>query len=226
MDLSGRAFGDWTVVRLSERNEFRKPPIWSCRCICGTERDVLGNSLRQGKSTGCGCRQYQFHKERLTKHGHASDGAETKTYGVWRGMRARCLNPKHVSYRYYGGRGIKICERWNSFENFLADMGPVPPGLTIERDDNDSNYEPSNCRWATREEQVANKGGNFLLGHTRTQGETAPGAKLKAADIQKIRELRGKKSQRRVGLEFGICQSAVSQIQIGRTWASVARVAL
>lgn len=90
------------------------------------------------------------------KHGHASKN-RTSTYTVWKSMRQRCLNPKNAAWPSYGGRGISICERWNSFPNFLSDMGVRPPGLTLERKDNGSGYEPDNCKWATRSEQGRNK---------------------------------------------------------------------
>lgn len=97
----------------------------------------------------------------------------TKTYRSWESMKQRCLNPNFSSYKWYGGRGVKICERWlgqSGFENFLSDMGEVPNGLTLERIDNNGNYEPSNCRWATRKEQCRNrKTGAFITFHGRTQ---------------------------------------------------------
>ena len=95
------------------------------------------------------------------RHGHTRNGKESSEYISWAHMKTRCQNPNNDRYHRYGGRGIKVCERWQSFENFLADMGVRPPGLTLERMDNDSNYEPGNCKWATQKEQANNKGVHF-----------------------------------------------------------------
>lgn len=96
-------------------------------------------------------------------HGHARDGAISKTYGVWKSMRHRCRNKNDPNYHHYGGRGITVCERWNSFENFLADMGEKPDGLTLEREDNDRGYGPDNCRWASWSDQHRNTRHNRML---------------------------------------------------------------
>jgi hypothetical protein len=92
-----------------------------------------------------------------TRHGHAQGASVTKTYSSWKAMKARCFNPRRAKYEYYGGRGITVCDRWLLFDNFLADMGLRPEDGTIDRIDPDGDYEPSNCRWATWAEQVANK---------------------------------------------------------------------
>jgi hypothetical protein len=91
------------------------------------------------------------------RHGHAIKYIHTSTYNSWSGMLQRCLNPNNTRFRYYGGRGITVCQRWLIFENFLADMGERPAGLSIDRKDNDGNYELGNCRWATQSQQVANR---------------------------------------------------------------------
>ncbi len=105
----------------------------------------------------------RFVKDLPRKHGHAIAGKIGRTYRCWLHMRERCFTPSTKQFEDYGGRGITICERWNDFSNFLADMGEVPPGLTLDRRDNDGHYEPSNCRWATRREQQGNRRNSRLV---------------------------------------------------------------
>jgi hypothetical protein len=132
--------GDKTCVACSRSHKW----VLLHRLITGAERRVEhinGNGLDNRRANLRVC------------HGMT----KTKTYVVWIGLRARCENPRHRAYRNYGGRGIRVCERWGLFSNFLADMGEQPPGMTIERRDNDGNYEPSNCYWTTRAAQNGNK---------------------------------------------------------------------
>lgn len=151
-DLTGKIFSRLTVVGLHERRGGAS--YWKCMCECGSERIVIYHSLTQKHTKSCGCLNIDNQRERHTTHG----AAFTKEYNVWRGVKQRCYYPKHSQFKHYGGRGIKMHPSWiNSFETFIGDMGPRPSDkYSIDRKDNDGNYEPSNCRWATKGEQSNN----------------------------------------------------------------------
>lgn len=164
-NVVGQRYGRLTIIAddLPSRHGHRRV---RCGCDGGTvechEVEVWLSFLRSGRTKSCGC---------LAREKMALVGAKSKTHGcsggnipqtpeyrIWCAMKARCLNPKHKSYKNYGGRGIKVCERWLRFENFLADVGLRPsPSLTFDRPDNNGNYEPGNWRWATRKEQTDNR---------------------------------------------------------------------
>lgn len=159
IDITGSTFGKWTVVR---RTDYKKVVKYLCRCECGIERVVLSASLRSGKSVSCGCfrpeTQYQ-----LARREHRG------AYVSWVGMKQRVGYPGHIEFHRYGGRGIAMDPRWKSFEVFLADMGPRPPGTSIDRIDTDGNYEPGNCKWSTRAEQMSNTSRCVLVEHEGEQ---------------------------------------------------------
>lgn len=148
-------------------------PMWLFQCDCGKQVRIRTQSVRIGRSKSCGCWNAENAPNRYRTHEHTADGKISPTYGSYRGALNRCLLPNTVGYCYYGGRGITICERWQGpggFENFLADMGERPPGTTLDRINNKGNYEPGNCRWATKKVQRDNREDTYQISHN---GETA-----------------------------------------------------
>lgn len=145
---------------------------WPCRCDCGNVSNPATWQLLH-KTRSCGCARDEKVSRLSYKHG----GSKTREFKIWAAMRRRCSNLRDTSFQKYGGRGVKVCERWESFENFYADMGPRPsPAHSVERIDNSGNYEPGNCRWATPQEQGVNTRQNVRLtfgGKTMTMGEWA-----------------------------------------------------
>lgn len=154
-DITGRRFGRFVVLGRHSQDRWGYWR-WLCRCDCGREKDVAGAELKKGSTKSCGClRKEAPFPTWLVKHGESY----SREYACWRSMWDRCTNPKINGYQYYGARGISVCDRWKVFENFLADMGRRPsPRHSIDRKDNNGDYEPSNCRWATASEQQRNKG--------------------------------------------------------------------
>lgn len=170
LNLTDQKFHRLTVVSFSHINKSGES-YWHCLCECGTIRIIRGIDIKRGHTKSCGCLFKEVMKVVKTTHGMRF----TPTYSIWCGIIKRCENPKCESYPQYGGRGIKVCERWrNSFSNFLSDMGERPEDTSIERTDNNGNYKPSNCKWATMKEQGNNKRNNHKItigSHTHTIAE-------------------------------------------------------
>lgn len=171
-DLTGQKFGRLSVVQYAGRQG--RKSTWLCRCECGNwSTNIVTWTLTAGVTTSCGC----FSKEKLAEgrnylhNGVIRHGmAKTRVYNIWRGILQRCNNPKASKYDNYGGRGIKVCERWRKFENFYEDMGDPLENQTIERIDSDKDYSPENCKWATYAEQNRNtKNNNKITLNGKTQ---------------------------------------------------------
>ncbi|SOY65623.1 conserved hypothetical protein [Cupriavidus phytorum] len=155
VDLTGQRFGRLTVIEWGFNGK------WLCQCDCGKEHRAQGYKLKTGETKSCGCAKADISREKATRHGMA----DSRVHRSWMSMRQRCENPSDGAYGRYGGRGIKVCERWSAFENFLADMGPMPDDCTLDRIDVNGDYEPSNCRWATYREQARNQRTNRKITH-------------------------------------------------------------
>lgn len=166
-DLAGQRFERLVVLSLAQRNRHNQPQ-WLCQCDCGQTLVVRGCSLTSKNTQSCGC----LLREVIVKHGMS----QTPTYGSWAAMLDRCFQATDPDWNLYGGRGIKVDQRWLKFENFLADMGKRPEGTSIDRIDPNGDYCKENCRWATAKEQANNRRNNRFLtfkGATKTLAEWA-----------------------------------------------------
>lgn len=191
-DLTGVKFGKLTAVRHME-NRAQRGAMWEVHCDCGSTKIMPAGRLLSGASESCGC----------SKGHHGMSGS--KTYASWGQMIQRCTNPKTFSYPKYGARGIAVCQRWMNFENFLADMGERPPGKTIDRINNNGNYEPGNCRWATRTEQARNTSRNNFV--------VVNDAKVLVTDLATRNGIRASTARARICLGWEFLRAATAPVQ-------------
>lgn len=160
-DLTGKVFGEWTVIKFSHLNKNRLP-YWNCKCKCGTIRSVNHYSLINWKSLSCGCTSRERASEKIITHGYS----KTRIYKIWKGMKKRCNNQNSSVYKFYGGRGISVCNEWmQSFELFYAwsIANGYKENLSIDRIDVNGNYCPDNCRWVDVETQHTNTRRNHMI---------------------------------------------------------------
>lgn len=152
-NLEGFIFGSLTVLKLGKSNG--NGAVWLCQCKCGTQKEIRSSDMVHGKIKSCGCEQNKRIAKASTTHGMSN----TRTHKLWQAMKMRCNRINQD----YSCRGITYCDRWELFENFYLDMGEVPDGMSLDRIDVNGNYEPSNCRWATREQQANNTRANVFI---------------------------------------------------------------
>jgi hypothetical protein len=188
-DYIGKRFGYWLIKEYKGLDK-HSHQIYLCRCDCGNEKIVTLGNLKTGKSTNCGCEKLkkQMGNTWNKKHGMSF----SREYRSWESMLNRCEKTNDKEYPMWGGRGIKVCERWHDFNNFYADMGTRPKGMTLDRIDNNGDYEPSNCRWATAKTQSNNRRSNTLItykGRTQTLQQWADETGICSGTIsQRIRK--------------------------------------
>lgn len=213
LELVGQKFSQWTVIERSPTGPIPARVFWRCRCECGNEQILSSGTLTSKNSKSCGqCIKYP---SGTFRHGHARKRNMSRTYSTWVGMRQRCSNPNGNRWAEYGGRGIKVCDRWEEcFENFLADMGEKPMGMSIDRIDVNGNYEPSNCRWATKEIQARNR-------RPAVVPRIRKGNKLTRDSLAAIRAChKAGLSGRSIAIAFQISTSLVSMIINEKCWVN------
>jgi hypothetical protein len=194
----GDRFNQLVVIGRGEK----RGPRWliHARCDCGNETNVERSALVKGTTKSCGCLMREV-GNRTRTHGLS----KSSTYRSWLAMRSRCENPNNIDWQHYGGRGITVCQSWNTFENFLTDMGRRPNGTSIDRINNAGNYEPANCRWASETTQQRNRRNNKLT-------ETV------AASIRS--DAASGMSSHALGRKYGIAQTTAADIVRGDSWAT------
>lgn len=194
----GDKYGRLTITSLL-KEEGKKYIVCDCLCVCGSRKRVASYNLRSGHTVSCGCYRVETTVSRNKTHGLRGH----HLYGVWSGMVNRCTNSKYIYYKDYGGRGIKVCDKWlHSFENFYEDMGDRPsPQHSIDRIDNNGDYTPDNCRWATKTEQSTNR----------------RSSRLTKSDVALIRD--SQDSSYKLSVLFGVTQYTINDVRSKRTWA-------
>ena len=201
-DLTGQKFGRLTALKIAGKAKDGRI-VWECLCECKNIIEIRGKDLSSGNTKSCGCLQ----RENRIFHNHANTKKRTKTYTTWQAMINRCTNPNNIGYHNYGGRGIKVCTQWRDFKNFLKDMGEKPKGLTLDREENNGDYTPDNCRWITHQNNIRN------CRHT----------KLTIRRVKRIKQLLRdtNRSCKEIAKLYGLGLSTIYSVKNGVAWEDV-----
>lgn len=216
VDLTGQRFGRLQVLCREGSNKYKKA-TWRCKCDCGNEKVVIGSKLLIGETQSCGCYGYERRNEGSRKHQTIHGQKYTRLYDTWNNIKQRCNNPHHISYKYYGGKGIRVCDEWNNdfmtFYKWAFENGYNPQKdeirknrLTIDRIDSDKDYCPENCRWATYKEQANNR--------TNTRFLTYNNETKTISDWAKIFNLNHNSIYRRLNYGWDIEKTLTTPLQI------------
>lgn len=181
LDITGEHFGRLKVNHIAGRNKHNQI-LWHCTCECGKEAVVIGHLMRYGYTQSCGC----LHREMASKINLSHGMAQKPIYRIWRSMMQRCYDKNSNAYGRYGGRGISVCESWQDFNSFYADMGDRPEGLSLERVDNDGDYSPENVVWADAKAQARNRRSTVYLEHDGQRKSMAEWAEDVGMDIKTL----------------------------------------
>ena len=215
IDITNNRFGRLVAIGKAASSGGKNPRSkWQCICDCGKTLNVDTSNLTRGRAKSCGC----LHKEVVGGLKITHGMSNTEAYKSWRAMWARCTIKTNASYKSYGAKGVTVCERWKSFENFYEDMGERLSGMSIDRIDNSIGYQPNNCKWSTRREQDSNK---RHIGHD-SSGSKNGNNKLVETDVLRI------KSMLKIGIsgvdiakQFGVTKHTISCIKRNKTWNHV-----
>lgn len=159
LNIIGQVFGRLTVINFDYVHKGKA--YWLCECKCGNRKVIVGVNLITGNAKSCGCYNSEVASKRSIERNTIHGQYNSPTYNSWCSMMQRCTNKNYKRYKDYGGRGITVCNRWYIFENFLEDMGERPEGLSLDRIDNEGNYESGNCKWSISKEQSSNRRNNI-----------------------------------------------------------------
>lgn len=225
-DLTGQAFGRWTVVSRAEKSPTCRASRWNCKCSCGTSRAVFGGGLKSGESKSCGCLKREFSRSQCITRNTIHGDSGSKEHNAWKGMLSRCYNKRGEHYHLYGGRGIQVKDAWkDSYSSFLTDMGRAPDTentWTVGRVDNNADYGADNCQWEVWTEQARNRGMlvNNTSGYTGVYRHVKANGRGLGNYVASWHDLSGKRCSKNFSI-FRYGEDAAKGLAVGHRAAAI-----